>query len=680
MKRANRFIGIITAPALIASSGCVIDPFPKVTTNRGMTPERMMAMAKTFERQGHPEQAKFAYYQVLAMKPDYPNAQQSLETLIAKQHEQNPAGHPQNNSTMIAANQQPQFLVNGAVQQPRQLPATNSAAVTHPVAPAHAISTSPAVQTASPITGVGTAGNLNSQPSTFPPQAAVPPAALPQNVGQTTASMTIVNTFQGRNQNGTFSTTQTQQFIAVPQQVRQPQNVNYLDTARRHVVNQPQYGVPSPIQPPVATQVQSPAATELRAATEAQPVPTAAPIELPATLEFKPPEAAKSEASPTVQQALQTPESIDFLPVPSSDLTTDVRQTRREQWQVSNLPPIVLTPPSCVALQISYVETKTEESSSQPADDCPADETLIRAEEQQSSTDKVVPTAAPKISTRVISGQSTIVTSNPLGRPTSAEEGFNGDEDFQLPTPADESTSVIDLLLNDEQDETASQADSGRITLNEPVCPELAPFFGEFEAAMVYQLKAQREQLQEMLVELSTDSSAGREIRSRALFLLGCIGPDASEATSSLKHHLRTESDESLCVELSEAVLRIHGDDPEAIECLLNCLDGSDQELRLAAAFAIRNARPSAVVIDRLQELLDTHDAKLKRMLVLTLGEYGPAASPVAKKLESFANDPDKDLQVVARVALACICPTPKANLSTDLPLRLSELKLDELK
>src|SRR5258708_3684197 len=85
MLKATYWISVVSIPILLVSAGCSVGPKQFSTARRALPPERLMAMARTFERQGHYSQAKTAYLQILASQPDYPDARQCLDTLIANE-------------------------------------------------------------------------------------------------------------------------------------------------------------------------------------------------------------------------------------------------------------------------------------------------------------------------------------------------------------------------------------------------------------------------------------------------------------------------------------------------------------------------------------------------------------------------------------------------------------------
>ena len=206
----------------------------------------------------------------------------------------------------------------------------------------------------------------------------------------------------------------------------------------------------------------------------------------------------------------------------------------------------------------------------------------------------------------------------------------------------------------------------------------LEQFLGPFHIEMVRYLKANREQFQSRLVVLASSRSASSETRTRAVFLLGTIGREAAETVPVLRQEMRGDSDGFLKVDLAEAILKILPEDEEAIRVLIGCLKDADRNLKLTAAFALRNAVSprTAFVIDALCESLTTEDLKLRRMLFLILAEFGPAAEKVIPELEAALESDDAATREVAKASLECIAPDRRAAKSQST-IKLWELALN---
>src|SRR6187431_1392607 len=75
--------GFCLAPWLFASTGCATVPFSGSASTTPLPTERKLAIAQTFERQGHTDRARKVYEQILAAEPNSVAAAKRLETLIA---------------------------------------------------------------------------------------------------------------------------------------------------------------------------------------------------------------------------------------------------------------------------------------------------------------------------------------------------------------------------------------------------------------------------------------------------------------------------------------------------------------------------------------------------------------------------------------------------------------------
>ncbi len=195
----------------------------------------------------------------------------------------------------------------------------------------------------------------------------------------------------------------------------------------------------------------------------------------------------------------------------------------------------------------------------------------------------------------------------------------------------------------------------------------LEEFFGPFHIGMIERLKANREQFQPYLLEIVKDPEAESEMLSRAVFLLGAIGTDAIDAVPTLRQQMHIDSDPFVRVELSEAILKIQPEDEEAVSTLVECLKHSDQGVQWVAAFALRNAVSprTTFVVDQLRQVLATDDLKLRRMVFLTLAEFGPAAAAAIPDLEAALDSDDAAMREVARASLECIAPDRKTATKT---------------
>jgi HEAT repeat protein len=188
---------------------------------------------------------------------------------------------------------------------------------------------------------------------------------------------------------------------------------------------------------------------------------------------------------------------------------------------------------------------------------------------------------------------------------------------------------------------------------------ELAMFFGPFEIQMVQTLKNERDRYQTKLAKVACDQEMAVEVRSRAIFLLGAVGPQANEAVPVLRRLMHEDQDQFLKVDICEAILKIQAEDEDAIRSLVSCLKDPDPQLRWIAVFALRSAvsPKTTYIIEELREVLNTDDAKLRRMVFLTLAEFGPAASAALPEIQLALDSSDNATKQVAKAAMESIAP-----------------------
>ncbi len=266
-------------------------------------------------------------------------------------------------------------------------------------------------------------------------------------------------------------------------------------------------------------------------------------------------------------------------------------------------------------------------------------------------------TTKPAFSTEVArvsqtSAPQTLTANEPQATADLVTADISGVDSKSIGSP--ESTIVADLDSG-ESSEFFSQSGRGEVAATD----SLEQFLGPFHIEMVRYLRANREQYQSQLVALASSQSASNEIRTRAVFLLGAIGQEAAATVPVLRQEMRGNADGFLKVDLAEAILKIRPEDEEAIRVLIGCLKNDDRDLKHTAAFALRNAVSprTAFVIDALSESLKTEDLKLRRMLFLTLAEFGPAAGKVIPELEAALESDDAATREVAKASLDCIAP-----------------------
>ena len=175
-----------------------------------------------------------------------------------------------------------------------------------------------------------------------------------------------------------------------------------------------------------------------------------------------------------------------------------------------------------------------------------------------------------------------------------------------------------------------------------------------------------RADLKPRLVLVATDEAFHLDDRTLAVFLLGTLGSEAGDAVPRLRETMRTTQDSYLQIDLAQTVLLIQPEDAEAIDVLLELLHAPDDTVQWYTAFALRNsASPrTTFVVDALLETLVSDNHRLRRMVFLTLGAFGPAAVKAVPELEAARNSPDPMTRVIAEAALATIVPGRPRGLS----------------
>lgn len=536
MLKATYWISVASVPILLVSAGCSLGPRPFSTARRGLPPERLMAMARTFERQGHYAQAKNAYLQVLASQPDYPDARQSLDTLIA--NEGNPdrlkrAGQSDQRQMIAkakaAAERESRELALREEEKSSKLAMSDSAA--------------------------------RVKKSRYEATNVSPDSTTATRIGLNTNS-----TAQSRETDDRLSDLET---------------------------------------------------------------------ESPSLAAIEPTESRSSKVASAFGQV--------------SDGAGNSQSTdpRSKSLTASNSTLIVSSNDSSAATR----SVKADNANIHPADiesldlldSTPANESRIQRSVTRSADSFPVENSDER-----------------NGRNISSSVDVTDESDFRsipvissTPVAADSSQAIAG------ETDAAIQFEKPFVRDQRNLDSSLEPFFGPFHTGMVQDIRANRSQFQSKLTDLVADQNADCEVRSRAVFLLGSIGPAAAEALPTLRREMHYDVDEYLRVDLCEAILKIQPEDVDAITLLVDCLKETDEDLRWIAAFALRNAvSPNTTfVIESLLESLNTQDLKLRRMIFLTLAEFGPAAQKAIPVLEAALESPDPATREVAKASLACIAP-----------------------
>lgn len=191
--------------------------------------------------------------------------------------------------------------------------------------------------------------------------------------------------------------------------------------------------------------------------------------------------------------------------------------------------------------------------------------------------------------------------------------------------------------------------------------PELQPVFGPFKSEMLDYVREHHSEIQNGLVRIVSDPTENYLRRSRANFLLGRIGPPASDVVPALRCTMRETPITAFRIEIAETILLIQPGDENAIRTLLTLLREGDADTQSYAAFALRASyTPNTVyVVDALLNAAATDDCRLRRMVLLALGEFGVAADKAIPVLKAALNDPDPMTRIIAESSLKMISSQP---------------------
>jgi len=189
--------------------------------------------------------------------------------------------------------------------------------------------------------------------------------------------------------------------------------------------------------------------------------------------------------------------------------------------------------------------------------------------------------------------------------------------------------------------------------------PELQRFEGVQHQQLLVMLQADQAQLIPHLVEIATDESCPAKDRSLAAFLLGELGPEVVENLPRLRESMRMTRNSIVRMDLAQAVLLIQPGDVQAIQTLLERLRSTDETVQWYAAFALKKSASTreTIVVDALLDSLDSENDRLNRMVILTLGDFGPSAAKAVPALQAALQSPDPKTREIAAAALATIAP-----------------------
>ena len=658
MFKVRNWIGVFSTPIIVTSVGCAVTHQPMANNQRGLTTDRMMTIAKTLERQGHLAQARFAYEQVIAVQPQNSNAHQSLETLIAlenQQFQQKQAQQYVPAGNFVVPQQQ---MVSMAQMTPRALPMTVMPMTSMPT---NAMPMSMTPMSSTPMTMV---------PMTSAPMSSVPMNTVPMNTVQSSNSAMLAPLAQVPAQPMTMRPIQ---MAPTPTQMHAMQSTIAISQPQMTMVQIPTGMAPAPMQP---VQVQMPSVSAPMSTVQASPIlmPPALPnAPIPAQLSAVPatvPTASMfgqaggnpqmSRSAITSQQPLSIPPSPSPMyspvpalpPAPTQQRTSQARTSSRTFAAAApsmvvpdlSVTPVALTSSNAIVTE-SFEPVELPSPSPLETETLPVPEIVIKSAVEH----KVTQAERSRDPIRTVVNEVVVVPKEESAVPPC-------DVEFRLPVVMTTDDPFGNAGKFDPIDERHEEV---ALDLNQIGDQSLRRFFGEFSAEVIGELKSKRHEYVDPICKLAGDSTKQRELRTRAVFLLGAIGPDAASAVPEMRRSMHHTRDRYLQADFAEAILKIQGSDPDAVEVLVDCLQQPDRGLKLIAAFSLRNVAPSEIprAIDGLERWIGTEDLKLKRMIYLTLGEFGTAAARAIPYLEAGLENPDPSTRDIAAASLAAIAP-----------------------
>lgn len=160
-------------------------------------------------------------------------------------------------------------------------------------------------------------------------------------------------------------------------------------------------------------------------------------------------------------------------------------------------------------------------------------------------------------------------------------------------------------------------------------------------------------------------------IRSVAAFELGRLGRHGRRAIPQLERALRNEKTGFVQVRLAEAVARIDTENTPAFRLIVDALQAEDFKTRweavCAADVALRGAEAiRRDTVERLTEMLEDLNPKMRAMAALKIAQFGTEAAPALPALVNAAQQGDASLKQAANAALAVLRPKAFAPASED--------------
>lgn len=149
------------------------------------------------------------------------------------------------------------------------------------------------------------------------------------------------------------------------------------------------------------------------------------------------------------------------------------------------------------------------------------------------------------------------------------------------------------------------------------------------------------------LIDALADQEA--KVRAAAASALGRMRHEAAEATRALIDAIE-DADSEVRRAVVNALGHVAADDPAALPPVAARLNDEDDQVRWSAARVLANY--GAPAVPWLVEAMETETVAVRRLVVETLGDLGPAAVTARPALEAALGDPDAEVRDAAEWAL----------------------------
>ena len=183
------------------------------------------------------------------------------------------------------------------------------------------------------------------------------------------------------------------------------------------------------------------------------------------------------------------------------------------------------------------------------------------------------------------------------------------------------------------------------------------PVIRAFTAKALWSIEGRTEPVVSVFIELLSEPQPA--VRQLAAYVLGTMGPKASEALPELRRAMKEQAGLT-CIYLSEATARIDPSDRESIGILIENLQNDDKACRLLAAHSLGSLDSQehcGPVVRALASALHDRDAEIRTAAALSLGSYGLRAKQAVPDLTRMTSDENElnDTREAAVIALKCI-------------------------